>query len=228
MRFFGEGEETTIQKLAAAQAFWDLTKSELTDLAEHLGISLEKGADLFTIVLTMVMQVLEVSEDEAIEICHKRLVAMTKATQHNPALLQVDAALDVMDKADHQKFRDDQDAAEKELSHRKAYSNAYQEKMQTRRNQKGGKKVTYKKRVFPTTVTQASAKILLPPNSSIWKDNGNQAWAAHVLPYPRISERFELHGSDHDALKVLLQRCWAMRMEHDSVDVADCQIQGLF
>ena len=153
---------------------------------------------------------------------------MSKSATHAPALLQVDAALDVMDRADHQRFRDDQDSAEKQMVGRKAFSNAYKEKVKLNRGTKAGKQVKYKKLVFPTTVTQQTAKAYLPPMTSIWKDNGNQAWAAHVVPYPRISERFDLHGSDHEALKVLLQRCWALRMEKDSVDLAECPIQGLF
>ena len=229
MRLFPEGEVMTVQKLAASQAFFKLSKTELSYFAEHLGIDVEKGADLFTTIFTMVKSVLQCPDEEATDICHKRLVQMSKSNAHAPALLQVDAALDVMDKSDHQRFRDDQDAAEAQLVNRKAFSNAYKEKVKINRGQRGGaRQVKYKKYVFPATVTQQTAKTYLPPNTSIWKDNGHQAWAAHVKPYPRIRERFDLHGSDHEALKVLLQRAWALRLEKDCFDLSECPIQGLF
>ena len=62
VRLFSEGEVMTVQKLAASQAFFKLSKSELTDFAQHLGIDVEKGADLFTTILTMVKSLLECSD----------------------------------------------------------------------------------------------------------------------------------------------------------------------
>ena len=190
---------------------------------------MEKGADLFTTIFTMVKSELECADEEATEICHKSLVQMSQSNSHAPAILQVDAALDVMDESDHQRCRDDQDAAEAHLVNRKAFSNAYKEKVKINRDHRGGaKQAKYNKCVFPATVTRQTAKTNLPPMTSIWKDNGYQAWAAHVKPYPRIRERFDLHGSDHEALKVLLQRAWALRLEKDCVDLSECPIQGLF
>ena len=127
----------TVQKLAASHVFFKFSKSELTDVAQHLEIDVEKGADLFTTILTMVKSLLECSDEEATEICHKRLVQMSKNNAHAPALLQVDAALDVMDKSDHQRFREDQDAAEAQLVNRKAFSSAYKEKVTANRGQMG-------------------------------------------------------------------------------------------
>ena len=53
-------------------------------------------------------------------------------------------------------------------------------------------------------------------------------WCAHVKPYRRISELWEKHGDDHQALIATFQRSWRQRLEFDGQPRSACHIRNLF
>lgn len=50
-------------------------------------------------------------------------------------------------------------------------------------------------------ITQAEAKTMLPPNTSIWRDRTRQGWCAHPSGHSRLSSLWASSGGEQQALR---------------------------
>lgn len=85
--------------------------------------------------------------------------------------------------------------------------------------------------VFTFHCDLAEGKLLLPPNTFLWRGLSRGAWWAHMqvpVGLPRMSEAFIKHGGSNEALRVLLQRLWKCHLEFSGRPLSDCPITRLF
>ena len=72
VRIFAEGPQEPVTKIAARNAYWSMSKSNIMDIAKHLGVTLEDGSDLFQVVFDMVSDQLDLDEDATLQIVFRR------------------------------------------------------------------------------------------------------------------------------------------------------------
>lgn len=77
-------------------------------------------------------------------------------------------------------------------------------------------------------ITQAEAKTMLPPNTSIWRDRTRQGWCVHPSGHSRLSSLWASSGGEQQALCSVLRKCWALHVEGEGRGIEECPIEGLF
>lgn len=202
-------------RLVAGQGFWELPRSTLFDICQMLRLQPRPGSSLFDLLWLLISPQLEVSEQECLDLCHRRVAQAAESDDVCSTLLEVDEAAAVMDRfavdriteakkqvehtrASFAAFRDDCIAKARTVSKPTGASSA-----QRRSNKKA------KLQVLPHHIPQCQAKQFAPPDTSIWQDRARGGWCGHFTSCKRISESFDRHGGDSkSALKELLRRLW--------------------
>ena len=112
------------------------------------------------------------------------------------ALFQVDEAIQVLDKYDHEKLRDARKSAENNNFEHMEFCGSFSAKAKAVRGAIKGKKSApkFKKKVLPHHVDQKTAAACMPPGASLWRDLKRGGWCSHLPPRKRISESFAKHG----------------------------------
>ena len=78
-------------------------------------------------------------------------------------------------------------------------------------------------------ITQAEAKLYLPPNSYIWRSPKHATWEAHVPPHRRFTETWLKHNNDaYDAMHACLRHAWDMYFQDNGIPNTHCPIEGIF
>ena len=79
---------------------------------------------------------------------------------------------------------------------------------------------------------QSVARQLLPPHTSIWRENKRGGWASHYtcerFPHKRHSEKWSNHGGDsHAAMLACVRYSWTLYLEDHRLPRSHCPITGL-
>ena len=228
-----------IHKMASRAAWWSLGRSFLEDIAAHLGIAVAPGSTLLQLLVAMVQWSLMTSDEETMNIVYRRLATEKSRTTHSRTLVEADDAHCVMVRYDQQKLRDRQDSIQKELEVIESFSKENTTRRQAFRagvaaagNKKGarGKQQVPAKVVIPHHCAQADAKLLVPPNTSIWRSLVRSKWSGHCKDHKRVTEPFLRHnGSSQDALKACLRALWIQHSLKEGIVLpAGCPVEGLF
>ena len=103
VRMFLDGKWKPVKVLAAQAAFFQIPKTVLVKFAVYWGVQVDKAGSVLDVLMAMVKAILKIEDDEALKICHSRLVRVSDASEHGKALRQVDAAIQTFDMHDHEK-----------------------------------------------------------------------------------------------------------------------------
>ncbi len=163
--------------------------------------------------------------------CHRRVASGARNEEMEGILLDVDEAVEVMDRHDIERIKDAQKHVEHELAGRADFRSSYVSKASSVASAaKGKKKKLTKKLVLPHHIAQGDAKAFIPPGSSVWRDMSRGGCCAHLPPHARISESSEKHGGSSDvAFRTLLIRMWVQFADKVGSPPRDvCTGEGLF
>jgi hypothetical protein len=238
------GTAQNLLKIAALEAFWAIDKVTLDRLAKHRDVDLPKGSSLFQTIFYLIRSVLEdKTEEEILLICSARL-ARIEPHAWSDEILQVDEAVQCLDKHDEKEFKREQQNAStaKELS--SSFSKEYAAKhaeLRARAVEAKGKKPGRKPKQAstssssssskPTTLPQQipmeEAKLFVPPGGLIWPDRKIGAWRAQFPPFSGISRSWGHHGGEHEALKLCIIYLWSKWCEVNGVPHAECPMKGV-
>ncbi len=145
VRLFLRGPVEELKVIATRCAFFNLPKSLLETFVKATGLDVDLSLQTFDIIFQIVVQVLKVSEEEALVVCQRRLAKPHDDEPTLDALMEVDEAVKVLDKHDFAKVADAQKAAEAKRADRHAYKHAYSERAKKvfgdGAHKKGAKKV---------------------------------------------------------------------------------------
>lgn len=108
-RAFAVGDEDTLLRTAAFQAFWRLGRTYLAQVAAVAGISLSGCDTLCSTLFVMVKHSLGVEDGEVLQILSKRLnMEDTVDGMHTAALLEMDEAKELLERSDRQRAEQEQ------------------------------------------------------------------------------------------------------------------------
>ena len=78
-------------------------------------------------------------------------------------------------------------------------------------------------------IPQSTAKALLPPSASIWRQNRRGGgWHVHMKPHKRRTFSWAKYGNDSAAAcKAAIKHCWTLWLADNELPTAHCPIEGL-
>ena len=239
------GPARPILHVAASRAFYSLPRTTLTRLASDLKVAVPPSASMFDLVFVLVKHVLAITDEQVCEILRLRTLRargedICAKQLHDSG--ECDEILDRDDRADLHAARNASDGKAAEIT---TFSSQLKEKRKAvkaasgdpktkpsssgRRKQSSSKKV-HVPRVFPMSaddITQPAAKLLLPPNSFIWRSLRSCAWMGRYPPFGSHVRSWFQHGHS-EALRQVLQCVWDDYLLDNEQSRADCPIEGLF
>ena len=174
---------------------------------------------LLTTLLSVVQKILNVTADEAMDVCSQRLRKRDMAANYSDCLLECDAALDCMEHRDITEFVQEKKSLHEDAAEHATFVASFKDKRVALLEEAAGKKkaklVKAKgpvvKPKIPNAIEQKEAKKYVPPGASIWRNRIYGAWCGHCPPRSRISEPWL--SAEQLALRRLLERLWAQHVE---------------
>ena len=175
---------------------------------------------------------------ETMDVLCKRIAQHELNDGLAPVLLEVDAAAEVLERADEEELQHEQQTHVRRQSERTQFVAAYSQRRQAVRAQaaaakgrgraNGGRSVASGQRGpsrglprFPTEVDQATARQSAPDGSSIWRGLTRQEWCGHLPPNSRIHSKWSEWG-EQNAMKDVLRRLWRQWAELHGQEYPAC------
>ena len=227
-RLVVSGPEGPIIEVAAREAFWSLGMSFLGSLAAVPGLGLQASASsssgsLLAVLMGLVMQNLQIGEEEALKICAKRFANNDIDMSYADGLLNMDDALQLLDKSDQERIQQEQQHVRSEQTSLDNFTKEYTEKKRSiggsaakrpRTGPKAGKVLV------PACIRQADAKKFIPPGTSIWVGNTSQSWNGHCPPRRRIYAPWKNYDEgEAGAVKNVIYRLWQQYSALNGLDM---------
>ena len=203
----------------------------LRKLGQHRGVAgIDSKTSLFTVLLLLVVDILGVTEAEALEIISQRFVRMRTASSAGVAeLLALDAATDLVDAAqDQRELAKEQKDAEEDNEMAEAFMAEFS--LARQRTTEAAPRVPARlKPVLPSgAIPQADVRNLVPPGSHIWRNNTGHGWAGHCPPFSRTSALNSNTGGERESIVTILQLLWRQHLRLRGLPLKQCGVLGLF
>ena len=156
------------------------------------------------------------------------------------ALMHVDAAAEVLEKADEEELLKEQVDVRKRSTEMASFTEQYRAHRRSvapaaappgKGGGKGrggggggrGRGLGDAAHKLPATVEQSTAKRFLPEGASIWRGLTRGEWCGHFPPNPRIRERWaDYPDGEIGSMKAVLRRLWLQFATYHGVDWPAC------
>ena len=139
---------------------------------------------------TVVQGITNLAEDDVMDVLALRLGIDDSSSSFVESLLEVDEAVDLLEKGDVDLLRAEQKGACTRLEGREVFAKEYKEAKQAQRAQKASGSRRSKKPArsdVPFTILHSEAREFLPPKSSIWRGLTRNSWHGHREGRKRVS-----------------------------------------
>lgn len=236
----------SLQECAARMAFWNMEKSTLGMLAKYWGMTVPVGSSLFETVWSLVKFSLpHLDEAQLLSVMQRRVAQLEYNSLFSQELLAVDEAVEVLDKSDEHRIRQEQHTCREHNIQREAFkTECHKRAAEVREKQTTvAKKNKHKNSVAsgsssggyparipkwpPNNIPLVEAKRLAPEGSSLWSSLQHGNWQGHYPPYPRCSRSWQRYG-EYRALMLVLQHLWRWKLWDQGLSPKDCPIAGVF
>ena len=143
------------------------------------------------------------------------------------AILEVDAAVHVLEQADHDVVEQEKRTATTRLESRDEFRKGYTERVRAHRASTAGKakkaKATppVKKTKLPTVISHAEANNFIPPETSIWRGRVRGSLQGHCKPFARVSVSWST-CSEPEAMKKVIRTLWEEYILGKALDKDAC------
>lgn len=221
-------------------AYWGLDRAFLTKLAGFLVVQVSTTMSLFDLVHRLVSHSLPEHDPEALlNVCCARMVSFQKQAAWSEELGQVDEAVEVLARNDHEVMSTER----KNNAHlAEADGHAYGAEYVRRRvvaakaqSKAAGRAVPKPPELRPRALPKwpeqnidtALAKSMRPPGSSLWPCVRMGNWQGHLEPWHRISRSWSRYG-EAGSLNLVLKALWERHCELQGRPLSACPIKGLF
>ena len=119
-----DGDEGTFMEIACRQVWWQMSFLQISKLAKHMMKNYEACGNLFETLWQVVQKTLRTSDEQTLELVHKR-VARQVVPDASSALLDVDEALEVLESQDQLLIKQEQGTVTNELLEQKTFESHY-------------------------------------------------------------------------------------------------------
>lgn len=227
-------------EIACRCAWWAMGRTAIARFAALRKVEIPSGAGLFDTLYATTMQILSISEGDALAIVGIRIAAERNAMQFSEELLEMDAAIEIIDSRDRDEVQQERKAATNKKQDIDTFSKAFRAKREQvrtlcakkakpgNRGRGGGSSSSSASRpaVLPKTITQAEAKQFLPAGCAVWRSNTRNEWWGHCKPFKRVVVPWVL-GEESSAMFIVLKRLWQQHLEKTGEGPEACPFEGL-
>jgi len=226
---------TTFGKACASEGFYDFPVTTCCQILALYNIFLNTSIGEFEVVLQGTMALLDLDIVAALEKCACRVFHLDGA-QSDAAycLLDLDLECGQYAKTDVEELQKSQEKAQQQKERKKKFLKDWLSKKRTSMpaGHAAARRGEIRSRRYPPipgTPSQADAKKLLPPSTSlhIWKGTSSQSWQFHYRPFGRRSFSWLKYGSCREALVAALRECWVLYAQVEGLKHSDCPIGDL-
>ena len=74
----------------------------------------------------------------------------------------------------------------------------------------------------PHIMDQPTAKLWIPPTTSIWLSNGKPEWWGHCQPYVRVISKYSSPEDEPAAIQRTIRMLWGQYLEREGKSIEDC------
>jgi hypothetical protein len=239
------GPARPLVDLACQSAFWNLSKSFIVKVALDCGIVVDPGLSLFDTLCFVVRTRLGLDEEATLNIVGLRMQTHNLNNRYSKALYECDAALEVMERDDREKYHSQQDeqrrhdADRAEFAHTFVQSRVAIAKAKAAPKAKAAGKAKAKAKAappappdpaWPTVIDFEAAKLLTPVGATVWRGHIRKEWCGHheISGATRVQAPWACAGGEWAALKSVLQRLWRSHSEWFGVPLDASAPRGLF
>lgn len=237
LRLFLTSPEEPLVRVAARSAWWSLDLSILRTIAADQGFGLGPGLDLFETCLAMVRLALGINDEAALAILSQRMAQPSEPTELVQELLQIDEAVQVLDRNDVQSLRREQQSARDAEVQRRSFADQFRAKRAevkaaanpSRKRKASAKADPARPRRLPAQLSelaQSEYKRYLPEGAFLWKSNFNGSWNARLPPFGQVSRSWSKHG-EFEALRLVLAGVWYQWCDVNGIEHSACPMEGL-
>ena len=141
------------------------------------------------------------------DILHKRLVYSEVKNQRSAELLEIDAAIQCLEKQDQEVVEHETTKSAVASATAKEYLREYKDKrtaVDLKLKAPKGRKKVIKALVMPFEMTHSEAKVFLPPDTRIWRGLTRCTWYGHCKPHRRIQTKWADYGGEHPACREMI------------------------
>ena len=244
VKLFRLGPPSSIFTLACRSAFWNLSRTLIVKWAMEEDIVCDSSMSLFEVLMYVLLEHLKLPESDVLDIVSKRLHIHDLASHFAPALLDLDEALEVLEKDDQRKVTEEQKSTVTHQKERSDFAACFRKKREEIRVAVAGPKAKAKAKVkgkgkgkeppeppfrWDSDISHADAKRLIPPGSSIWRGLTRREWCGHheVSGAIRVRAPWDGLGGQQAALKNVVGRLWRQHLEHWGLPETDAPA-GMF
>ena len=224
IRLFKNGPFESVPKLACRDGWWLLTKDTILEAASAEGVEVPPASTTMQAIATTGMSLLKCGAQEAMGCAQMRLANLKDSNRWCKELLQVDEAMELLDRDEYQMMTDRQKVAIEAAEE----VNAYGKEFAAARKALGDIKIDKYPDNFPLEIPQATVKMYIPPTSSVWRGNVRSEWWGHMPPYRRVHKACKDFDSERDTIKELLKVLWVQFNEKYGRDKFTCPVKGIF
>jgi hypothetical protein len=210
--------------LAARKAFWQLSRTEITDLCKAHGIAVTPQDSMYKFLSGAVSGVLDCSDDTLLEVLSMRLTDSEVCNEFSSTIQEIDEAMEVLEYSDREVFKSEQVSAAEKVVARSKFESEYREQAKLFRlakERKNTKKRKVERGTLPTEISQKDAKKFIPAGCSIWRGCTRGSWQGHCKPFARVYESWA-SSSEHEAMKRVIKKLWEQHLLLSGKTMDEC------
>jgi len=217
-------------------------KSDLSGLhrvAERIGVSLAGCTTYVDSLCTYMSKVLHISKLDALVLAKARLALCLKRRGTDiEEVLEIDEAAKCLERDDEEFLHKQQAALAKELEDEQMFVTEWRAMKkvmkQKEKDAAADPKPPPNKKHKPAIQSlpksyemqdQAELKVLMPPESRLWKKRKDSSWNSRVQDLPSHSARISKHGNR--APYVAISEAWKDHCLLEGIDLCECPMKGL-
>lgn len=244
LRAFGDAEPDVLLKVLAKEAFFNISPTLLKKAGPIYQCDLSNKGGILDVVHSLVMQVLDITAEDALVVCRKRLANCELKEEWCEELMQLDEAQELLDRQDHTKVAQEQKAAAQAVLETKELKVEYAKRCREvasakeaaakgrgSRKKKAGVPAPPKVIVIPEWPSRdadlSRARACCPPGGTIWASQRFENWQAHYKPFSHVSRSWHKYGYAQ-SLNECLKYLWRKHSEVTNIPLCELGVQGLF
>ena len=142
------------------------------------------------------------------------------AATFSDKLLELDAAIEVVDTHDKKDAENEQQSAKHRMHDVKVFKIEYMKKRDELRMAGPPAKKKAKKgpSELPFAIPQKEAKLYVPPGAYIWRGMQRNEWWGHLAPFKRAKAKFTVKSEEQSSLKSTLRQLWSQYCWWKAID----------
>ena len=207
--------------------------------SDVVSLTFPENPTLLQEAVAMTMGVKLCDEVTALEFCAARMVQLDAASAFTSEIMQVEEAAKTLTREDEELLVSERKMAASRLERAKTFSEEFrqrrkeaEEKIAAKDKSKAKPKPkgkTEKPRMDLaklTSIDQRDAKVFMPPQGYLWKNNTDSSWCARCPPFPPLQRSWRCHGQ-LTSLKFVISAAWWQWCRLNGVKWEDAPVVGL-